>query len=331
MRSGLFTSDLLLSLPSSLRNRRELAPLLYATLDAEGRTGALSDEQRAFSRRAWMGTLGRNSRILPRAVEILDTAEQRGLAILPFKGCYFIDAMYGDPGLRSMVDLDLLISPNDVEQATALMTSLGFRQNFTGRARFTPRHAHDISFTAEDDPDLIVELHYRVFHELRGDDSVAQIFDNAIREPLFGRMRKTPSPDDHLFITAVHAATHAFGDQPMWVFDVALLCARTGGIDRAAKEATRRGYHSAFQSALSIAHTALPSLVPAAPSTNRLRASLLDALLGDALAAPPSKLRSLLARAVLTEHPSDAVREIARKAGLRLIELRERLSPLGTP
>jgi hypothetical protein len=325
VRSELFTADLLLSLPGSLRARRELAPLLYATLDAAGRLGALSDEQRAFGRRAWLGTLGRNSRILPRATEILDTAEQRGLRLMPLKGCYFVDALYGDPGLRGMVDIDLLVAPDDVEQACALIGSLGFRRTFEGRARFTPRHGHDVSFTAEDDPDLIVELHYSLFHELRGDASVEQLFARATRDHVLGRMRLCPSLDDHLFIVAVHAATHAFGDQAMWPFDLALLCARTRGIDRAYQEASRRGYRFAFQRALAIAHAALPKLLPPPPAlsrTDRFRTSLLDTVLGDVLAAPPTRLRSLCARALLTERPTDAVREIARKTTLRLSELR---------
>jgi hypothetical protein len=208
------------------------------------------------------------------------------------------------------------------------MGSLGFRHNFEGRARFSPRHGHDVSFTAEDDPDLIVELHYRLFHELHGDDSVAALFARATPEFVLGRTRRVPSAHDHLFIAAVHAATHAFGDQAMWICDLALLCQRTRGIDFAADEAARRGYRFAFARAIALAHIALPSLIPPPPPpsrTDRLRTHLLDTILGDALAAPPSRLRSLLARALLTERPTDALREIARKTELRVVELGERL------
>ncbi len=170
-----------------------------------------------------------------------------------------------------------------------------------------------------------MELHYSLFHELRGDASVEQLFARATRDHVLGRMRLCPSLDDHLFIVAVHAATHAFGDQAMWPFDLALLCARTRGIDRAYQEASRRGYRFAFQRALAIAHAALPKLLPPPPAlsrTDRFRTSLLDTVLGDVLAAPPTRLRSLCARALLTERPTDAVREIARKTTLRLSELR---------
>jgi hypothetical protein len=297
-------------LPEKVRARRELAPLRFALLDDRD------------ARAAYLGNLSRNQRILARAGEILDAAAHAGLAVLPIKGACFAETLYGDPALRPMVDVDLAVSPADLPRAESLILGLGFRRSFAPRARWTLAHAHDVSFTDERDPDLVVELHWRLFHELAGDASVEPLFAHAIGEGA----RRLPAWHDHLFLTAVHAATHAFGDSPLWLVDVALLADRAD-LRLAWHEAGRRRLGPAYRAALATAHRALPAFVPAPPldRMDLLRARALDRLLGDRLSAPPSRLRSLAARAVLTARPTDAAREVARKLGLRLVELGEAL------
>ena len=82
----------------------------------------------------------------------------------------------GDAGTRPMVDVDLLAQPADVARASELLLSLGFRRTFAEQRRFTPRHAHDVSFTDERGADLVLELHYRLFHELALQADVEPIF-----------------------------------------------------------------------------------------------------------------------------------------------------------
>jgi hypothetical protein len=298
-----------------VRARRELAPLRFALL---------GDQE---ARPAWLGNLSRNQRILARCAEILDAAEAAGVPMLPLKGACFAETLYGDVALRPMVDLDLGVARADLERAGELIASLGFRTSFPPRARYTPAHAHDVSFT---DDDLVVELHYKLFHELAGDAAIEPLFEHAIVHELFGKPRRVPAWHDHLFLTAAHAATHAFGDSPLWLIDVALLVGRAD-LRLAWQEANRRRLGPAYRAALDTAHAALPAQVPAPPldPIDKLRARALDRVLGDRLAAPPSQIRSLIARALLTESPRDAAREVARKALLRLAELGERARSRG--
>jgi hypothetical protein len=215
------------------------------------------------------------------------------------------------------------VRPADLDRARALISSLGFHPTFADQPRYRPRHAHDLSFTDDGDPSLVVELHYRLYHELGALAGVEPLFDHAVSEPLFGRPRRVPAWHEHFCATAVHAATHAFGDSPQWPFDLALLAPRVGPLDRVLDEADRRRAGAPLRAALRLAHRLLPSLLPSPPCLpgDRVRDALLAPILGDhPLAAPPERLRSLLARAVLTERPSDALREVARKAGLRAEE-----------
>ena len=240
---------------------------------------------------------------------------------MPWKGALLAATLYGDPALRPMSDLDLLVEPAQLDRVPALFASLGFRPTYAQRrARFSPRHGHDLSFT-EDEPHLVVEVHYRLFHDLGGDASVEPLFARAQTVDVFGRARSVPSPADHLFAVAVHAATHAFGDHPVWIFDLLLLAAQDAhAVEDAAAEAGRRGLSVAFRTALGVAARVLPALP--APRESPLRRRLLDRLLGaDCLARPPRRLPALLAKTLLTDRPRDAVYELARKLELRLVEL----------
>lgn len=318
MGSPVLSPELFATLPPAWRERRELGPLWWHLFSAAGRLEALpAAAARAADYRA---TLVRNLAALDRCTAILDAAEATGLTLLPLKGALFGAALYPDVGARPMADVDLAVRPAELAAAIACLGRLGFRRVYGPRARFSPRHGHDVAMT---DGWLFVELHYRLMHELGADADVLPLFAHAGRAELLGRARAVPSWDDHLWFTAVHAATHAFGDHPFWPLDLALLVGRGADVARAAAEARRRGVGVAFAAALVLAHAHLPALVPAPPPDRRLptRLALLRAVLGrDPLAAPVPRLRSLVARAVLTDRPTVAVREIARKSELRLVE-----------
>jgi hypothetical protein len=305
-------AELLQALPPAVRARRELQPLA----GANGGDGE--------ARRLYRATLARNVVALARVAELLDAAAADGVELLPIKGALFADALWGDPGLRPMADVDLLVRPAQLDAAVRALEACGLARAYpAGRARFTTRHGHDVALV---DGDFHLDLHYKLFHELGIDAAVEPVFARAIPLRALGGERRVPSWDDHLFITLAHAATHAF-DSPLWVLDVALLVERTGGIAVAAAEARRRRATRAFDAALRLAHRALPADVPAPDAPPTARNRLLDAVLGpEPLARPPSQRRSLAARALVTDDPRDAAREIARKLELRAVELAERLA-----
>jgi hypothetical protein len=295
-------AELYAALPENLRQRRELLPLGYAAGDPSLRA-------------AYVHNLARNLALFHAAAQFLDAAT---VPLLPLKGLALANTVYPDVALRPMNDLDIAVRPRDLDQAVRTLEELGWRRSFGERARYSPKHGHDVSFVNENGH--VLELHHRLFHELRADASVVRMFERAIAVELLGRSRLIPSWNDHLFLVAVHAATHAFGESPIWVVDVALLLEHASA-GHAEDEAVRRGAGYAFRAALRTAHRVF-SHIPA-PVGEMARETLLDWILRDRLAAP-GWIQSLLARAVLTEKPSDALREIGRKLGLRAVELRER-------
>ncbi len=277
-------------LPSGLHRRGELRPLLFH----------LGLDDGADARAAYYQTLTRNLRMLARLDEILDRAEAEGLRLLPYKGAALAATVYPDVGTRPMADLDLLVEPSQLTPATALLKQLGFSEARPDVRRFSPRHAHDVALS---DGVVYVELHYGLFHELELDGAPGPIFDRAVSAQLGERSRLVPSVEDHVAILALHAATHAYADSPLWLVDLALLLE---GADRAAAAAEASRRHGARAFALALQLFEHPTLAALWMST------------------PPGRLRSLLTRAGLVEGALPTARWLGRKLLLTAHELWER-------
>ena len=327
----ILSAERLLSLPVELRRRPEMGPLIHAVLQREGRLDELDPTVRASARREYLASLARATLLRSRAVEVLDEAERRGLRLLLLKGVLFAETLYASTGARPMTDVDLAVEPEHLSAAVAMLEEMGYRRLYPGRRRFSEGHAHghDVAMVGRG---AHIELHHRAHHELGMDGDLGPWFDRAIEVDALEGRRWAPAWDDHLCYVAVHAATHALSETPIWLFDVALLLERLGSLDNAQREAERRRTGVAFWAATSLAHELLPDAVPApdSPPGAWLRRGLLTGLLGRRpFAAEPDRIRSLMVRAVLTDSPQSVLAQLLRKAGLRLYELAERRS--GSP
>lgn len=295
------TRALLDALPPQLSARRELRALRWA----------VRRDQDAADKREYLRTLGDNTARLVAAGDILDAAAAAGVAMLPLKGALLADVVYADAGARPMVDLDLAVRARDLPAAEAALRPLGFRRIFPADRRHSPPFAHDVALF---DGRQVLELHFRWLHELGEDTDVEPLFARAIEVETLGRRRLVPAWDNHLAIIAAHAASHCFA-QPLWLVDLALLVERAGGFGDAGQRARAFGVERAFATAVTLAQLALPSLPAAelAPFAAR-RARWLARRLLPTLAAPPSRLTSLAARALMTNRLPTVATTLAHKA-----------------
>ena len=311
---------MILGLPVGLAARRELQPLRYAVLERDGQLGALSDAERRFGHAAYVNTLARSVRLREVAEEIFAVASDEGAELLPLKGVLFAFALYPDPGMRPMGDLDLAVREHDVERLAARLGARGFKRVGQGQRRFGLAATHHVILDRPGTPR--VELHVRLVHELGADGALAPFFARALEVPWARRSLRAPSWDDHFAYVALHAATHAFADSPLWLFDLAALAPRASQ-SRIEAEAVARRAVSAVHFGLAIARRYFADFPHAIrpPKGHRVRARLLRSLLGDdPLATAPGFVASQLTRLALTDRPSDMARSIGAKFALRFME-----------
>jgi hypothetical protein len=151
----------------SMARSHEVMPLVYRNLRAaapEGIPQAVIDDLRC---KAALNMVS-NSQWQKAVVSLLDRFEQAGLAAPRLlKGIPLAVEIFGEPGLRTTNDIDLLVAPAEAMAVDALLRSSGF-ERIIPAARLTPRRLaaylanwKDFSYVHPRDR-ITVELHWRL-------------------------------------------------------------------------------------------------------------------------------------------------------------------------
>jgi len=153
---------------------------------------------------------------------------EAGVAVIPLKGVALSQELYGDPAVRSAVDLDILVRGDDVSKAEDLLIALGYHHSlgFHGmNARqqqhiLTTLHHHGY---INDTRGVHVELHWRSF--LWTEAQVKALWDNIpSAAPSADRFPQLAKEDNILFL-ADHGARHDWLCLK-WLSDLAMLLER---------------------------------------------------------------------------------------------------------
>jgi hypothetical protein len=195
---------------------------------------------------AYAANLRRNLWFAAELMRILQHFERKQLRVLPYKGPVLAQTAYGDLGLRSFSDLDLLISPNDFAQARQALSEIGYQpsqQLAPAVERLWLRTGYERAFDGAAGKN-IVELQWNLLPYFYAVDSRSANFRV---EDLLARASRTVlgandgpvelletaapclSPEDSLLVLCLHAAKHLWTCL-IWVADIAESL-RMPGID----------------------------------------------------------------------------------------------------
>ena len=100
-----------------------VAPLLYSVVREQGLVPPSAEQA---LRAAYYASAARSLLLFHELGSILHGLATAGLAVLLLKGAALAQAIYGNPALRPMGDLDLLVRREDVPTAVAAMAALGY-------------------------------------------------------------------------------------------------------------------------------------------------------------------------------------------------------------
>ena len=123
---GRIFTDIELSRAFELARRHGISALFYMFM--RGQESALSSY--AILKRhskVYLGNVGRNMQVTQNMIHLLDLLKEKGIPAIPFKGPVIAVQAYGDIGLRSFCDIDLLIRPGDFHRVYELMESAGYQ------------------------------------------------------------------------------------------------------------------------------------------------------------------------------------------------------------
>jgi len=156
---------------------------------------------------------------------LLDDFGRAGIEALLVKGPLISLLAYGDPAVRSYVDLDLIVRHRDILPATQHLIALGFDADVPERAIQAGKVPGEYLFKRPGTQRL-VELHTeRTFRYYPRPMRVEDLFARQRRVPLDGRDVPVLSLEDELLLNCIHGAKH-FWERLIWVADVTALAAR---------------------------------------------------------------------------------------------------------
>jgi hypothetical protein len=172
---------------------------------------------------------------------ILECLEQCGVAAVPFKGPVLAETVYGDVGLRSFSDLDVLVLAADVPRAKAALASLGYSPSSPlsdAEERAYMDSGYEYVFDGPAGRNLL-EIQWRILPRFYAIDfEFGGFFQRASQATLGDRVVKTLCREDLLLVLAVHAAKHGWA-RLIWLRDIAGLVhdhsLDFGWVDRQAK------------------------------------------------------------------------------------------------
>ena len=200
-----------------------VAPLLYKNLSTVSSDLVPAELLTRLRQKVQVGAL-LNQALAKELVALCEAFTVHGVPVIPIKGATLAVLAYGDLALRDFTDLDLLIPEGSVEEAQAVLSTLGYERRSVVAEQSDSHH--------DDGPHQVfvrrrtlcrVDLQWVMAHQhfaFRLDRPefwtrrVAVAFENKTVPGL--------APEDLLIILCVHGSKHAW-EHLKWVCDVAEL------------------------------------------------------------------------------------------------------------
>lgn len=198
-----------------------LAPLLYDRLRPFKKDIRLPVDIERRLMEVYLNSAARNMRLYSELSRVLKTLKDAGIPVIPVKGAYLAEAVYGNTALRPMRDVDLLVRQEDFRKTIELLTSKGYRAE--GKAA-----TEDVLSAQQHYPPLTgknglsIEVHWTLTQpDLKDHIETKGIWHRVRPGIVAGAEVSVLSPEDLIVHLCVHAALHhSLAGQLRSLFDI---------------------------------------------------------------------------------------------------------------
>lgn len=110
---------------------QRLAPLLYkAFLKIEGSQDIIPADAWGYLQDSYYTTLSNNMAYLTQLEKISAAFQEENIRMIVFKGLMLAESVYGDIGLRSSSDVDILVKKEDIFKVDRILRKFNYRTDF---------------------------------------------------------------------------------------------------------------------------------------------------------------------------------------------------------
>ncbi|HPF38882.1 MAG TPA: nucleotidyltransferase family protein [Phycisphaerae bacterium] len=169
-----------------------------------------------------------------RVLPVIEALAGAGVRCVLLKGAALLASIYDDWSMRPMVDVDLLIAPEQTSIAEEVLLALGWLPGADLlRPDFFPRYHYEREYVTQAEPKVRLDLHVRPFRPLRFASTIppGAFLGASVDTELAGGVVAVLDPDMNLIHLAAHAALHG-ANELRWLYDIyAWATLRSGDLD----------------------------------------------------------------------------------------------------
>jgi hypothetical protein len=198
----------------TLSHRMGVSPLLYRHLSGHDYHSCVPEDVMSFLKKRYTQESIKNLRIYGQFNQIIDSFSKSEIPIIPLKGIFLAQKLYGDIALRPMSDIDILCREEDLPLVREKLIELGYTQDTAYRStvhkELADRSLGSCHLPVFKRPGSFgVEAHFRLFFKTEVmANGITDVWDRSIPVNLDDSQIFILSPEDQLLHLISHLYTH---------------------------------------------------------------------------------------------------------------------------
>ena len=245
--------------------RHQVAPLLYAHLKTKAALLDVPVDVMDRLNQAYLYHGFKNTQLLHELSNVLTELRKAGLSNIVLKGAHLAETVYGNPALRPMDDVDLLVKRADLASVENKLRELGYvhPEHFK---EHTKLDSHHLPAFAKPGGKAVIEVHWAIPPSQLLRIDLEGLWQRSQPATIAGVETRTLSSEDLLLHLCVHASVHhRFGVGLRALADIREVIQHHGNrlnwkelVVRACQWHARRGAHLALYISKDLLGTDVP-------------------------------------------------------------------------
>jgi hypothetical protein len=180
-----------------------VTPMIAHNLAASGLDSQVPQPYADILNQIYNGMLYKNVILSNELTKVLSLFNQHGISAIVIKGTFLSEQLYGNPSLRTVSDMDILVQPEELSPAGSLLQEMGYHK-YTGQDAWE-HPFHDVFYRQAQFP-LFIELHWDLDDRKLVAFPEQEIWHRAQQLQLQGETIKILALEDNLLFLSVHLA-----------------------------------------------------------------------------------------------------------------------------
>ncbi|UCB44002.1 MAG: nucleotidyltransferase family protein [Dehalococcoidales bacterium] len=186
----------------NLAEFHNITPLVAHNLTTNGSHSQVPQPYSEQLNRIYNNTLYRNVTLSNELVNVMSALKKDDITTISLKGTVLAEVLYENPALRAIADIDILVHPEDVSRAGAVLIDLGYE--LATMPATWEHHFHEVPYCKQAAFPFFIELHWSLEDRRFATVPEKKIWHRAQLLELQGVTTTVLSPEDNLLFLSTH-------------------------------------------------------------------------------------------------------------------------------